>query len=903
MNGGIMKKKLLIFYLCFLIISLTPSFSVVFADSLRTDNEVQDNNNQINNANDKIEADADAIEYHSQIIQDTLNHMKDIKWYQFWKWHYIINDGPKTIQDEANMIEKLSKNIGNNGKQLEENANSSIEKSLELADQKSDNNTVDEPYNTGDAKSNVELIKDNVSSYFNNNFSVTEPGNLIPGDIVQYPVSHGNYVYLQYVGMSPRGDKALFLGDTNSAVRLSIPQLENIQYAIKLNKPTIKNSAKLEKINNKFNATPITLNSTTSPQLSYIHNIQELGLLNFNNTQVNHYDHIINSKQHTVNIGIGLMIAGGIIGGIGILLASIAGILFYIWISTHVICGTVLGALSIITLGAAVTIFTCVEIGVETIHIVIGVCVMLSALFAVISAILLPVGGGVYVAGNSGLNNAKQEKIDIIDVCNQIKNDLDSYNAGNTNNLPVSYNISIDAEKNIRTTSSLNSTDVDDDGLLYLLVSNSSNCNIKLNQNGSYEYKPNKDFIGNDSFTYMACDVYGYSNVATVQVNVHPSNHPPLSSNMTFDMETNTSFSNKLKADDIDGDNLTYILINNSLHGNITVNSDGSFNYMPEEGFIGNDSFSYTSCDWKGTGNVATVHLNVHPTNHLPDSNDLNIKVAENENISSNIIATDQDGDNLLYKLIKKPINGTVNLNPNGTFTYTPKKGKIGTDIFKFKSFDWQGGSNIGTVTIEIFEFNHPPVASNISIVTSKNKLIRASFKAKDIDSNQLLFNIVKKPQHGNVTQIGSNKFVYVPMKGYSGKDYFIYRAYDGNKYSELAQVSIKVLKTPTKPRNSLISLQQNQEENQDNNHGPSIDPTGTSIIPNVDLDNYTEPINLENINKINSTDKSALEELEKINITAFIERIKILVIDFTKELFISSLTKTLNKYIEPLIS
>ena len=127
----------------------------------------------------------------------------------------------------------------------------------------------------------------------------------------------------------------------------------------------------------------------------------------------------------------------------------------------------------------------------------------------------------------------------------------------------------------------------------------------------------------------MASDRFGDSNTATVTV--HPVNVLLVSNNLIFDMETNTTLNGTLNATDANKDSITYKLINNASNGNITVNPNGTFIYTPIDSFIGNDSFSYTSNDWNGTGNIATVNINVHPVNHAPIATDIEISVNKNE--------------------------------------------------------------------------------------------------------------------------------------------------------------------------------------------------------------------------------------------------------------------------------
>ncbi|CAN5891966.1 hypothetical protein BH23ACT11_BH23ACT11_21420 [soil metagenome] len=66
---------------------------------------------------------------------------------------------------------------------------------------------------------------------------------------------------------------------------------------------------------------------------------------------------------------------------------------------------------------------------------------------------------------------------------------------------------------------------------------------------------------------------------------------------------------------------------------------------------------------------------------------------------------TDDDGDTLTAKLGQTNVaNGTLKLNPNGSFTYTPKQGFVGSDAFTYLANDGQADSQEAKVTIEVTE-------------------------------------------------------------------------------------------------------------------------------------------------------------------------------------------------------
>ncbi len=63
---------------------------------------------------------------------------------------------------------------------------------------------------------------------------------------------------------------------------------------------------------------------------------------------------------------------------------------------------------------------------------------------------------------------------------------------------------------------------------------------------------------------------------------------------------------------------------------------------------------------------------------------------------------TDPDGDPLTAQLVSTTTQGTLTLNPNGSFTYVAPDGAAGTDSFTYVANDGTSDSNIATVTITI---------------------------------------------------------------------------------------------------------------------------------------------------------------------------------------------------------
>lgn len=89
--------------------------------------------------------------------------------------------------------------------------------------------------------------------------------------------------------------------------------------------------------------------------------------------------------------------------------------------------------------------------------------------------------------------------------------------------------------------------------------------------------------------------------------------------------------------------------------------------------------------------------------NQPPVIKDSTFETYKNLENKGTLSVTDPEGESLTYTLVSSPRRGEVVLHEDGTFTYTPKKNKVGKDRFTFTVTDAQGAvSGEATVNIEI---------------------------------------------------------------------------------------------------------------------------------------------------------------------------------------------------------
>ncbi|WP_190277903.1 Ig-like domain-containing protein, partial [Vibrio sinaloensis] len=88
--------------------------------------------------------------------------------------------------------------------------------------------------------------------------------------------------------------------------------------------------------------------------------------------------------------------------------------------------------------------------------------------------------------------------------------------------------------------------------------------------------------------------------------------------------------------------------------------------------------------------------------NSTPLGNDIQVSTDEDTPVSGQLIATDPDGDNLTFTQTQPPTNGTVTVNPDGSWTYTPNNNFDGGDSFQVTVSDGNGGTDQITVNVGV---------------------------------------------------------------------------------------------------------------------------------------------------------------------------------------------------------
>ena len=165
-------------------------------------------------------------------------------------------------------------------------------------------------------------------------------------------------------------------------------------------------------------------------------------------------------------------------------------------------------------------------------------------------------------------------------------------------------------------------------------------------------------------------------------------------------------------ANDIDpgGDPLTAVLDSGPAHGTLDLHADGSFIYTPTANFFGLDSFLYHASDGEENSNVATVAITVTAVNDAPVALDDAYRTLIDWSLTvagPGVLLNDTDVENdpLTAVLDSGPSHGTLDLNTDGSFTYSPAADFAGVDTFTYHTNDGLLDSNLATVQITVITY------------------------------------------------------------------------------------------------------------------------------------------------------------------------------------------------------
>lgn len=323
----------------------------------------------------------------------------------------------------------------------------------------------------------------------------------------------------------------------------------------------------------------------------------------------------------------------------------------------------------------------------------------------------------------------------------------------------------------------------------------------------SHEYQ-----VGTFRPSLTITDAEGLTNTRSyyTDIIVKSSNQAPVLTDAsgTVAQGGNTEFSIASNASDPDGDDIGYGFYYpgtddgysevQTPKGTAYFNANGTISFYARSDAEGQQTFAIGVRDGFGGEATATFTVNFDPRLTAVDDS---VQTYKNTPITIRVKDNDFSYQNAPFDITWREWSndGLVQVNSDGTITFTPNGGFLGTT-----SFDYYISSNAtgtyygsyGTVTVEVvLPPNNPPTAVNDSLSLDEDTPGSVNVLANDSDQDgdSLSVSLVTGPRHGTANLSPSGALSYTPTANYNGSDSVTYEVTDSKGAQTTATVNITV--------------------------------------------------------------------------------------------------------------
>ncbi len=328
-----------------------------------------------------------------------------------------------------------------------------------------------------------------------------------------------------------------------------------------------------------------------------------------------------------------------------------------------------------------------------------------------------------------------------------------------------------------------NDTDAESNPLTATVVTEPANdSSFTLNPDGSFNYTPNPDYNGPDSFTYKANDGQADSNIVTVNITVNAVNDAPSLGNVPASATTDelVAYGFTASANDIDnaGQTLTFSLA--GAPGGASIDpSTGVFTWTPSEA-QGPGVYPFTVRLSDGELNTdAGITITVNEVNAAPTLSNVPASATIDELAPYSFMATAGDSDvpvqTLTFSLVGAPAGAIINPS-TGEFSWTPTEaqGNGSANSFTVRVSDGLVYTD-ASISLTVNEVNSAPVLNAISNQTvDEETLLSVPTGASDSDvpANVLTYSLDAGFPTGMTIDSSSGAISWTPTEAQGAGDY-----------------------------------------------------------------------------------------------------------------------------------
>ncbi len=245
----------------------------------------------------------------------------------------------------------------------------------------------------------------------------------------------------------------------------------------------------------------------------------------------------------------------------------------------------------------------------------------------------------------------------------------------------------------------LDATDPDGDALTYTVLTAPAHGTLSGTA-PALTYTPAPNYHGPDGFTFAVSDGQATTDPVAASLAVQPVNDSPEAQGQALTLAEDVSQAVTLVATDVDGDALTFTVVETQAHGTLAGIAP-NLTYTPAPNYHGPDALTFKASDGQVESNLATVSLTVTPVNDAPTAQGQSLTTPQGTALAVTLGGTDPDGDALTFAVLAPPAHGALSGTPP-SLTYTPPAGYSDSDSFTFKANDGTLDSNVATVALTV---------------------------------------------------------------------------------------------------------------------------------------------------------------------------------------------------------
>lgn len=345
-------------------------------------------------------------------------------------------------------------------------------------------------------------------------------------------------------------------------------------------------------------------------------------------------------------------------------------------------------------------------------------------------------------------------------------------------------------------------TDPDGGPLQFAVIASTTNGTLTVQPSGAFTYVPNANFTGPDTFVARVTDPPGASTSATITITVTaPVNRPPTLTTTAFTVQSGMTLNAQLIGVDPEGGAVTFTVVTTTANGTLVLQPTGAFTYTPNAGFSGPDPFQVRLTDPQGAAFTGTVTITVTPLpNQPPVLTSTAFTVVSDRPYNGQLTATDPENQTpITFAKETDPANGTLTVQADGMFVYTPNTGFAGTDTFNIRVTDPLGAFSIGTVTMTVTA-NRAPIAvdDEFSYPSGSEVTLPVTDNDSDPDNDPLTVELQGPAFGGTATVVGGTMVrVQLPVANFQGLVRFQYLVRDPGGLASNIATAIAFVGTP----------------------------------------------------------------------------------------------------------